>query len=203
MSTGYTYKLCEGKQSFEDFALQCARAFGACVMQRDDNPNDPPKLQEPSDHHFIQLEKAREELSKWENTSEEEASILAEEDYQKQKKEYLQMIQDGKAVRARLENMLEKVLAYEPPTEDHKEYKNFMIQQLELTLNHDGDFQYYVDALKNLKKQSGEQYKTDRIESAQHNIDYHHKHMKKEYERVDSRNEWIKKLYESLGREIK
>jgi len=46
MPTGYTAKLCEGEQSFGEFALGCARAFGACVMQREDSMDDLPKARE-------------------------------------------------------------------------------------------------------------------------------------------------------------
>ena len=40
MPSGYTSRSCEGEQPFEKFVLQCARAFGACVMQRDAHQSD-------------------------------------------------------------------------------------------------------------------------------------------------------------------
>lgn len=48
MPTGYTAAFSDRDVPFREFALQCARAFGACIMQRDDNPNDPPKHREVS-----------------------------------------------------------------------------------------------------------------------------------------------------------
>ena len=45
MPTGYTEDIYNGKDvTFKDFALKCARAFGACVHQREDNIDDPPRL---------------------------------------------------------------------------------------------------------------------------------------------------------------
>jgi len=45
MPTGYTTDIYNGKDvSFRDFALNCARAFGACIMQRDD-PADETKAE--------------------------------------------------------------------------------------------------------------------------------------------------------------
>ena len=44
MPTGYTDKIVND-QSFEDFLLGCARAFGACVHQYDEAMNEKPRLQ--------------------------------------------------------------------------------------------------------------------------------------------------------------
>lgn len=42
MPTGYTYPVCEGKiTEFPDFALSCARAFGALISMREE-PMDAP-----------------------------------------------------------------------------------------------------------------------------------------------------------------
>ena len=50
MATGYTMDIYDGKNvSFEDFCLSCARAFGACILQRDDNTSIKPQLQKASD----------------------------------------------------------------------------------------------------------------------------------------------------------
>ena len=42
MATGYTYPVVEGKiTEFSEFALGCARAFGAFMHMRDDNSDAP------------------------------------------------------------------------------------------------------------------------------------------------------------------
>ena len=41
MPTGYTARLCDGEQTFKDFAMLCARACGALIEMRED-PMDAP-----------------------------------------------------------------------------------------------------------------------------------------------------------------
>ncbi len=49
MPTGYTHLIEEGC-NLEEFVWACARAFGACVMMRDDSVDKPvPEKFEPSD----------------------------------------------------------------------------------------------------------------------------------------------------------
>lgn len=65
MPTGYTAKLHNGEeQTFPEFVMSCARAFGALITMRDD-PADAeiPDEFKPSDYHVRELEKARERLS--------------------------------------------------------------------------------------------------------------------------------------------
>jgi len=65
MPTGYTATLMEKNQTFPEFIMGCARAFGALIMMRDD-PNDAtiPDKFEPSDYHAKGIIKAREKLAK-------------------------------------------------------------------------------------------------------------------------------------------
>lgn len=49
MPTGYTAGVADGKVTdFRTFALQCARQFGACIMQRDEATSVLPRHREPS-----------------------------------------------------------------------------------------------------------------------------------------------------------
>ena len=79
MPTGYTLDLYDGKDiTFEEFALRCARAFGALISMRDEPIDAPiPERFEPSDYHLKELEKAKKrlkEVKKWnEETAEQEA----------------------------------------------------------------------------------------------------------------------------------
>jgi hypothetical protein len=66
MPTGYTADVQNGTVTeLRDFALSCARAFGACIMMRDDPPGTPiPDQFEPSSYYRIECEKAQAELSR-------------------------------------------------------------------------------------------------------------------------------------------
>ena len=64
MPTGYTTDIYNGKDvTFKDFALKCARAFGACIHQREDNIDDLPKLKK-HDTACIVIGKSVEHLQK-------------------------------------------------------------------------------------------------------------------------------------------
>ena len=61
MPTGYTATLMEKGQTFQEFIMGCARAFGALIEMRD-SPNDAPIPDkfEPSDYHAKRLIESRE-----------------------------------------------------------------------------------------------------------------------------------------------
>jgi len=63
MPTGYTDKINEGI-TFKTFALNCARAFGACVEFRDEGGGGEviPEVFHPSDYHLKCQDKAISEL---------------------------------------------------------------------------------------------------------------------------------------------
>ena len=84
MPTGYTAEIKDGI-SFETYALKCARAFGACIMQRDDNSNSGAKLQEPSDYHYKQVAEADLRLSKATSMSIKDCSLKSKSEFQETK----------------------------------------------------------------------------------------------------------------------
>jgi hypothetical protein len=63
MPTGYTAAIKDGI-SFQQFAMACARAFGALVMMRDEPSSAPIPDFQPSNFHVEHLELARAELAR-------------------------------------------------------------------------------------------------------------------------------------------
>ena len=60
MPTGYTATLVEHGQTFPEFAMQCAKAFGACITLRDEPFDAPiPTKFKASTWHTKQQAKAR------------------------------------------------------------------------------------------------------------------------------------------------
>ena len=73
MATGYTYPIIESDSyAFEDL-LSCARAFGACIMQRDDPGDALPKLPEPPTYELERVEECRAEVDKFASMTIEDA----------------------------------------------------------------------------------------------------------------------------------
>lgn len=87
MPTGYTAGVEDGTvTTLREYALTCARGMGACIMQRDDPMNEPPKKQEPTDYHVKWLAEAKEKLVQLAAMSNEEikAAFTAENERAKQ-----------------------------------------------------------------------------------------------------------------------
>jgi hypothetical protein len=66
MPTGYTEGVSKGEiTDFKVYALRCARAFGACVMLRDEPVTDEIPEFEPSDYHQKRLKEAQTQLAEF------------------------------------------------------------------------------------------------------------------------------------------
>lgn len=83
MPTGYTHEVQSGEVTdFPTFTMQCARAFGALIMMRDD-PSDAqiPEQFEPSDYNRRARERAVAELQRLQNLTWDEIGAAARADY--------------------------------------------------------------------------------------------------------------------------
>lgn len=202
MPTGYTCDIERG-QSFEDFVLGCARAFGACVMQRDDPASDKPKLREESNYYSERLAELKSELAKLEamtlSGQIEYGNALRDEDLTS----YAKQISDKNTLRVKYDDMLLKVRMWHPPTNEHIELKNFMIKQLQDSIDFDCNTKYVEEELEKALSWSPMDYYNDRVDRLKSwNIPHFTEQLKKEQERVNGANDWILKLYDSLGIEF-
>ena len=193
MPSGYTSDIADGKDvSFNDFALKCARAFGACIEQRDDNANDKPKLIERNNednYHLEELEKAK----MWKSPTKEEF-----DDYvTKSCAYYNEQIDKQNKLKVSYEDMLVKANKWVPPTTEHEGLKKFMIEQLSESLRHDCGHDYRRELLQ-INSYTHAEYVDVMRDSNKRNIEYHTEQLKKDNKRVDTRNAWISALYKSL-----
>lgn len=193
MPTGYTADIYDGKDiSFSDFALKCARAFGACIEQRDDDLNDKPKLIEKTkDSYNI---KKLEEAKKWKKPTKAEFDV-----YVKLQTAYCnEKIDKQNKLKASYQRMLDKANAWTPPTKEHEGLKKFMINQLTESMEFDCSNDYYQRELNNIKQLTYNEYVKDMRDRNKRDIEYHTNALKEDNERVDTRNAWISALYKSL-----
>lgn len=95
MSTGYTD--CIGKGAdFKQFALGCARAFGALVTMRDEPSNvEIPDEFLPSDYHKKKIKIISRQLAKIRKLSVKECSELAKKEYNSEVKRYRKYIKEN------------------------------------------------------------------------------------------------------------
>lgn len=195
MPTGYTHGVQTGAiTKFDDFAWQCARAFGALVLLRDDMDAPIPEEFQPSDYHAKAIEAARAELVRLEAMTPEDANAEARRLYEQSAREYEGRVERKAAERHRYEAMLDKVRAWVPPSSDHVGMKDFMIKQLVESIDFDCNGTY--DG--RMKFQTGDEWRASAIKEARRSVEYHAAEHAKEVERTESRNRWIKQLRESL-----
>jgi len=198
MPTGYTSKIKHGI-TFQQFAMGCARAFGACIMMRDD-PADKPipdKFKPSTAYDKKKLNEARKELERINGLSIDEAEKEATVEFTKETQRQKQAIKEDRKLMNQYKDMLRKVKQWEPPTPDHIEFKEFMVSQIESSIKFDGMENYYIE--NPIKKLTGKEWLAQKTGDAVRDIDYHTKEYNAEIERTNQRNKWITDLRDSLG----
>jgi len=195
MPTGYTCGVQDGTiTDFRDFALQCARAFGANVLMRDEPMDKPIEEYQPSDFYKKRLDEANRMLSTIRAMTDEECENSAQEEYRKAVEYYRSCIIDRYEQKNRYNAMLEHVKAWEPPTPDHANLKEFMEGQLKDSIDHDCRTAYLTIPV----KKNGKQWRAEQIERLERTIPSYRKSYQEEIDRTNDRNEWNRKLIESL-----
>lgn len=195
MPTGYTSDLYEGKRvAFSEFAMKCARAFGATIEMRDESLDVPiPDAFTPSTYHAEAIVEAEAKLAEIEGWSDKRAEKEARKAFEERARSANQY-NEGNMKRAQAyTGMLKRVNEWTPPTSDHEGLKRFMISQLAESLDFDC---FYVDSVPKLL--SGKQYRRQLIQRLRRDITYHKKEQKKERRRVEGRNKWVQELRQSL-----
>ena len=141
MSTGYTRKIGDD-QSFKDFALGCARNFGANIMMRDEPMNAEIKHYEPDQYYMNKLTETIAEKSRFMNLSKEEMIKLWNDEFDSEYSNYCKCCIEKAILKTKYEKMLVKVKKFIPPTPDHINYKNFMIEQIQTSIDFDCSTDY-------------------------------------------------------------
>lgn len=195
MPTGYTADIAKGI-TFEQYALNCARAFGALIMMRDEPSSTPiPERFEPSDYHIKALASAKEDLARYDAMSRDDANAAANEDYLAEVERYEKRIADSTELRNKYNAMLAQVVQWDAPTVDHLKLKDFMIEQLRSSIDFDCSTDYYTKP----EPLVGSVWLAQRITKARESVAYHERENAQEIERTNSRNAWIKALRDSLS----
>lgn len=198
MPTGYTAAVQSGEVTeLKDYILKCARNFGACMHMRDDPLNKSLQHRQPSDYHLKQLEKANEELKKYQQITDEEIQTAIDEYIIRENKYREDYINTKKKDKIKYEVMLEKVNAWQPPTKNHIKLKEFAIEQLESSIKFDCQVSAYEYEVIDIP--TVDEYRSIRIEGALKDIKYHTKRYQEELKRCREVNTWIDNLIESLN----
>lgn len=181
---------------FEKFVLQCARAFGACIEVRDDPMDAPiPDSFPVSDYHVTAQTGAVAELTRLESMSESERIAYGKTRKAEMLECYERGLEKDRAENARLEEMERQVLGWTPPSEDHVELKEFMLQQINVSKN---KVSYYEERVAEIRAKTPMDYYAEAVSEAKRGIKYHAGEHAKDVERNAGRNEWVRLLRDSL-----
>ena len=198
MPTGYTEGVSKGEiTDFKVYALRCARAFGACIMLRDEPVTDEIPEFEPSDYHQKRLEEAQTSLAEFNAMTVDDKVAMFERESIERIKAAREGIARKQEQLSRYNAMLGKAKAFKAPTPDHAEYAKFLVSQLEESIRFDGGGDYYEKQLE--ETQTFDDWCVSKKRSLLHDIKYHEKGMKEEIERTEKRNKWVQDLKASLG----
>lgn len=194
MPTGYTAALYDGKdQTFPEFAMNCARAFGALVELRDSPEAEIPDEFEPSDYHVKAMAKAEKRLAEAKGWTDATAMQEADADYMGKLKRWQEARDEREGIKERYTAMIAEVEGWEPPTPDHRQFKDFMLSQLREALRFDCGF-----SLDEPQRQTGAEFRQAQIDSAWRDLKRHRDGYDEDVKRARERTEWVGALRDSL-----
>ena len=191
MPTGYTTDIYNGKDvSFKDFALTCARQFGACIMQRDDPADEKPKIMPEESYHTEELKK----LGKFKKPTKAEFEKYVKTEIADCK----ETIDKMKKLQEAYNKKIKEAQNWNPPTPEHEGLKKFMIQQLTDSMQFDCSYDHYESELKKLNKMTYDDYVEQQKKNHNWKIKYNTEYLEKDLNNIRKRNKWIQELYNSL-----
>lgn len=195
MATGYTADIAKGI-TFNQFALSCARAFGALIVMRDAplGTEIPEKFKPDIAYYDEMLAKSATELNGLNAMTDAELVESCSDIWEENVKAYKKAVASNIELRNKYNAMLKRVIEWTPPSPDHEGLKDFMAKQIRESIKFDCDYMP-----KEPKIITPREYYTKRRDELLEKIKYYNEEKQKEIDLVNSRNEWIKQLRESLS----
>jgi hypothetical protein len=204
MPTGYTAGILDGTiTDFKGFAKTCMRAFGATIHMRDEGLDKEYEPRVPSTYNLERMEELEMTIALAEEKSiekfiEEERELIREEILS-----IKEQIEKKKVAKQKLDAILQEVQNWNPPTEEHVNFKEFMIEQLESTIRFDGDVPYYEKKREEVESRvyeilDGEKIKKRVVDSLRDSLQYQKKSHKEELDRCEKANKWVDELIQSI-----
>lgn len=197
MPTGYTAPVQDGKiTELRDYALSCARAFGACIHMRDDPSDIPAPREVPprSTYHDEALQNAKIALANLEALTPQQIEARTDQDYTDRLSNWRQRRLERERHRENYERMLAEVEKWAPPSGDHVKFKEFMASQLRESIDFDCSNRHDEEP----QPQTMAEWHNGAIDKAKWSVEYHTKELAAEIERHNGRNKWLADLYNSL-----
>jgi len=203
MPTGYTAGILDGTvTTFPQFAKLCMRAFGATIHMRDDDMDAEFTPRTPSDYHSKAIEKAKQSIVDAQKLTDDEIVDTRKKELEDIKKYHLEAIEKAKKATIEMNKILSDVRKWQPPTPDHTGIKDFMIDQIEKTIDFDCKTDYHDEELAKIELDlltlNASEIRKDMIEKAKKDFEHNTKNYNEDVERCDKSNQWVSDFVGSL-----
>lgn len=198
MPTGYTADVQSGAiTEFEEFVWRCARAMGALIMMRDEPWDAPvPERFEPGTSYYDErIATAQARLTELLTMPQAEVEAAAQAAQANKAESDASYDARKDEERARYEAMLAKVQAWHPPTTEHVGFKDFMVRQLNDSIEFDCT-RYPVEVPAPIDPNV---WHKKELDYTINDIARLHKNRAEEVERTEGRNRWLAELRASLA----
>lgn len=195
MPTGYTCDVQNGKiTDLREFAMVCARAFGATITMRDDPADAPiPETFEPDTSYYDQrIAEAQATLDELNTLTGEQREARAEAAYRAAVRSHNEAFDRRNEQRQRYEAMIAKVEAWKAPA-SHAEMKAFMLDQLRESVRFDCGYE-----MEPPKDMTGDEWWREQRDAAVRQLSYATEHRAKEISMAAERTRWVSELRASL-----
>lgn len=197
MPTGYTAPIYEGEKdfTFEKFAMRCARNFHLREKSKEE-AIDLEKDFQPNSFYKDMLEVAEKDYQDFLDNppTEEQLNKKFDEYVQMEQARFLEREQKTEVIRKRYAAMMRKVLAWQPPTPEHQNLKDFMLNQLRDSIEY--DCSYYAPDVKDREGFFKDAMSPDRF---LRRISHYREMWENEVRRSEECKKWVKDLMDSLN----
>ena len=197
MHSGYTSGVERGI-TFEQFIMDCARAFDFCMLIRDEPGGGEaiPLVFEPDPYHFQNMERLTRELEELQAMSDDEAHMAAAKEGEDNELYRKNRSDKYTSLRIAYNEMLLKVDEWVPPTHEHVKLKRFMREQIERSMAADCVEELYQQVAPRIE---GSRWRTLRMEQKHEELVRHTKDYQRAVENAERSTAWVRALRESIG----
>jgi hypothetical protein len=188
----------------EQFAKKCILAFGATEhMQKEDQESDEYIQREADESYEKELLEMEKSLEFIKNMSDKDI-LQSHTTYLSSELEYyesdLNRIRESKS---RIEKILEDAKSWEIPSEDHQEFKEFMIDDLEEGLKKGCDESHHLKRIEEIKeelKMDANSVRERILKGATEDMERQKKEIETEKQLASDSNLWVEKIIESFNK---
>jgi hypothetical protein len=196
MATNYTCKIAENDDyTFIEYARDIATGFAALshshVMTID--TRNPLPLKEPSSYYIGEREKVKKELETLQNRTLDEWCKEYETEMQSRKDEWLNRKAKNISNKKKYTDMLKQAYSFSVPSPDFIDFKKFMIQQIESSIQWENNMDW-----SNYFEPTFDDWKNECIESCKSSIQYYTQRDREYREELKIHNKWILDLEDAL-----